>query len=227
MKVFLSEFLGTFWIILAGCGSILLASNTGNVGNAYLNISLAFGFAIITSTYGLNGLSDGHFNPIITLGLLAAQKIKTSEVLTYILAQIWGGLIAALVLFIIVTGNGSNINNFAVTGFDNFSPFGYSLITAFVVEFILGFVLLITILGVSNKNIKSYKGLITGVTFAVIIMLTLPITGGSVNPARSISQAIFVGGTPLIQLWLFCLAPTAGAILAGRVSKFLFENKSE
>ncbi len=222
MKKFTAEFIGTFWLVLGGCGSALISAAFPNVGIGLLGVALAFGLTVLTIVYALGSVSGAHLNPAVSVGLWMAGRFSGKDLLPYILAQILGAILAAVVLYVIVTGNGSAIGNFAANGYGEHSPGGYSLTAALVCEVVMTFMFLIIILGAtSEKAPKGFAGLAIGLGLTIIHLASIPVTNTSVNPARSISQAIFAGGWALEQLWLFILAPLAGAILAGLVYKLI------
>jgi len=222
MKKSLAEFIGTFWLVFGGCGSALLAAGYPVLGIGFVGVALAFGLTVLTIAYSLGHISGAHLNPAVTLGLFAGGRISAKDIAPYIVAQILGGLAAAGLLYVIVTGNGSAIGNFAANGYGEHSPGGYNLVSAFVTEFILTFMFLIIILGATDDAApKGFAGIAIGLALTLIHLVSIPVTNTSVNPARSISQAVFVGGWALSQLWLFIVAPIVGAMLAGIAYKFL------
>lgn len=224
MKKNIAEFLGTFWLVLGGCGSAVLAAGFPQVGIGLLGVSLAFGLTVLTAAYALGHVSGAHLNPAVTLGLWAGGRVKGNTVLPYIVSQILGALAAAGVLYIIVTGNGSSAGDFAANGYGEHSPGHYSLLSALVTEFVMTFMFLIVIMGATDERAaKSFGGLAIGLALTLIHLISIPVTNTSVNPARSISQAIFVGGWALSQLWLFIVIPIAGAIAAGIVYRKVFK----
>jgi len=223
MKKFTAELIGTFWLVLGGCGSAMLAAGVPNVGIGFVGVSLAFGLTVLTGAYALGHLSGAHFNPAVSLGLWMGGRFEAKELGAYIAAQIIGGILAACVLYVIVTGNGSDIGGFAANGYGEHSPEGYSMMAALVTEVVMTFMFLIVILGATDDRApKGFAGLAIGLMLTLIHLISIPVTNTSVNPARSISQAIFVGDWALSQLWLFILAPIAGAMLAGVVYKMMF-----
>lgn len=222
MRKNLAEFIGTFWLVLGGCGSALLAAGVPDVGIGFMGVSLAFGLTVLTIAYSLGHISGAHLNPAVTIGLFMGGRIKGSEILPYVVSQILGGIAAAGVLYLIVTGNGSSIGTFAANGYAEHSPGNYSMLAAIVTEFVMTFMFLIIILGATDdKAPKGFAGIAIGLALTLIHLISIPVTNTSVNPARSISQAIFVGDWALAQLWLFILVPIAGASLAGIVYKYL------
>jgi len=222
MKKGLAEFIGTFWLVFGGCGSALLAAGFPVVGIGFVGVALAFGLTVLTIAYSLGPISGAHLNPAVTIGLFAGGRIPAKDILPYVLSQVLGGLAAAGLLYVIVTGNGSAIGNFAANGYGEHSPGGYSVVAAFVTEFVLTFMFLIIILGATDEAApKGFAGIAIGLALTLIHLVSIPVTNTSVNPARSISQAVFVGGWALAQLWLFIVAPIAGAALAGVFWRFM------
>ncbi len=222
MRKNVAEFLGTFWLVFGGCGSALLAAAFPNVGIGFAGVALAFGLTVLTAAYSLGNISGAHLNPAVTIGLWMGGRIPAKEILPYVVSQIMGAIAAACVLYIIVTGNGSEIGNFAANGYGEHSPGGYDMLAAMVTEFVMTFMFLLIILGATDEKApKGFAGLAIGLALTLIHLVSIPVTNTSVNPARSISQAIFVGGWALSQLWLFILLPVAGALLAGMVYKYL------
>ena len=222
MKRNLAEFFGTFWLVLGGCGTAVLAG--GNVG--YAGVALAFGLTVLTGVYGLGHISGAHFNPAVTFGLWAGGRFSGKDILPYVISQILGGILAAAVLYAIVVSSGMEIGSFAANGYGvDHSPGGYGMIAALISEFVMTFMFLIVILGATDKRApKGFAGIAIGLTLTLIHLISIPVTNTSVNPARSISQAIFVGDWALSQLWLFIVVPVAGAIAAGLVYKFFRED---
>ncbi|MFZ4544742.1 MAG: aquaporin Z [Saprospiraceae bacterium] len=222
MKKNFAEFLGTFWLVLGGCGSAVLAAGFPEVGIGLVGVSLAFGLTVLTIAYSLGHISGAHLNPAVTIGLWTGGRISSKEILPYILSQVLGGIAAAGVLYIIATGNGSGIGSFAANGYGEHSPGGYSMNAAIVTELVMTFMFLLIILGATDESApKGFAGLAIGLALTLIHLISIPVTNTSVNPARSISQALFVGDWAIAQLWLFIVIPIAGAALAGLVYKFL------
>lgn len=220
MKTYLAEFLGTFWLVLGGCGAAMLSAGFPEVGIGLVGVSLAFGLTVLTIAYSLGHISGAHLNPAVTIGFWASGRLGADKVLPYVIAQITGGIAAAGVLYIIVTGNGSAIGDFAANGYGEHSPGKYSMTAAIVTEFVMTFMFLIIILGsTSAKAPAGFAGIAIGLALTLIHLISIPVTNTSVNPARSISQAVFVGDWALSQLWLFIVVPIAGAALAGFLSK--------
>ncbi len=222
MKKLVAEFIGTFWLVLGGCGSAVLAAAFPEVGIGLVGVSLAFGLTVLTIAYSLGHISGAHLNPAVSIGLWAGGRFSSKDLFPYIAAQILGGLLAAGVLYVIATGNGSAIGNFAANGYGEHSPGKYDLMAALVCEIVMTFMFLIVILGATDKKAPvGFAGLAIGLALTLIHLISIPVTNTSVNPARSISQAVFVGGWAIEQLWLFILAPIVGAALAGLVYKYL------
>ena len=222
MKKNLAEFIGTFWLVLGGCGSAVLAAGFPEVGIGLVGVSLAFGLTVLTIVYSLGHISGAHLNPAVTFGLWAGGRFSGKEILPYVISQILGGIAAAAVLYVIATGNGSGIGDFAANGYGEHSPGGYSLLAALVTEFVMTFMFLIVILGATDEKApKGFAGLAIGLALTLIHLISIPVTNTSVNPARSISQALFVGDWALAQLWLFVLIPIVAAMVEGAVYKYL------
>ena len=224
-KVF-AEFIGTFILVLGGCGTAVFASSQDFVG--ILGVALAFGLTIVAAAYAIGHISGAHLNPAVSLGVWACGRMQGKDLLPYIGAQIVGAIVAASVIFLIVSNKVGfeGVGGFAANGYGEHSPGGYNMLAALVAETVLTFVFLLVILGVTDKNAPSrLAGLVIGLTLILIHLISIPITNTSVNPARSISQAIFAGGCALEQLWLFILAPIVGALLAGIVYKSVCAQK--
>ncbi len=222
MKKNVAEFIGTFWLVLGGCGSALLAAGFPNVGIGLVGVSIAFGLTVLTMAYAIGHISGAHLNPAVTIGLWMGGKFDSKEILPYIVAQVLGGIAAASVLYVIVTGNGSDIGTFAANGYGEHSPGGYSMTAAIVTELVMTFMFVLIILGaIDDRAPKGFAGIAIGLALTLIHLISIPVTNTSVNPARSISQAVFVGDWALAQLWLFIVVPVAGALLAGVVHNYL------
>jgi aquaporin Z len=224
------EFLGTFWLVLGGCGSAVLAAAFPGVGIGLLGVSLAFGLTVLTAAYALGPISGGHFNPAVTLGLWAGGRFPAREIPLYIVAQVAGAVAAAGVLFVIASGRPefSVAAGFASNGYGAHSPGGYSFTAALVTEIVMTFMFLIVILGATERRAPvGFAGLAIGFALTLIHLVSIPVTNTSVNPARSTGPALFVGGWALGQLWLFWVAPVAGAVLAGWLYRGVFETGTE
>lgn len=227
MKKLVAEFIGTLWLVLGGCGSAVLACNYPDAGIGFISVSLAFGLTVVTIAYAFGHISGAHLNPAVSVGAWVAGRLETKDLAPYIISQVLGGIAGAGILYVIATGNGSSIGGFATNGYDALSPGKYSLVAALITEIVLTFIFLLVILGSTDERApKGFAGLAIGLCLTLIHLISIPITNTSVNPARSTSQALFVGGEAVGQLWLFWLAPIAGAMLAGMVYKFYFEAKS-
>lgn len=221
MKKNFAEFIGTFWLVLGGCGSAILAAKFPETGIGFAGVALAFGLTVLTMVYAVGSISGGHFNPAVTIGLWAGGRVTGKSILPYVVSQISGGIAAATVLYVIATGNGSEIGSFAANGYGEHSPGGYSLYAGMVSEFVMTFMFIFIILGATDeKSPKGFAGLAIGLTLIIIHLVSIPVTNTSVNPARSISQALFVGGWALEQLWMFLTIPTLGGLCGGIVYKY-------
>lgn len=234
MKKLFAEFFGTYWLVFGGCGAALFAAGYPNLGIGFAGVALAFGLTVLTMAYAVGHISGGHFNPAVSIGLWAGGRFSAKDLIPYILSQCAGAILAAGTLFLILGGKpGFAIDNtkagaFASNGYGAFSPDGYSMQSAFLAEMILTMFFLIIILGATDKLANGrFAGVAIGLGLTLIHLVSIPITNTSVNPARSLSQAIFAGGEPLSQVWLFWAAPIIGAILGGFVYKTLLENKGE
>jgi aquaporin Z len=218
-----AEFLGTFWLVLGGCGSAVLAAAFPQVGIGLLGVSLAFGLTVLTMAFAIGHISGCHLNPAVTLGLAAGGRFNAAEAPGYIIAQVLGATAAAAVLFVIASGKpGFELGGFAANGFGDLSPGKYGLVSAFVTELVLtGFFLLVILGSTSKRAPAGFAPIAIGLCLTLIHLVSIPVTNTSVNPARSTSQAIFAGGPFIAQLWLFWVAPIAGAVIAGVVHKFL------
>jgi aquaporin Z len=217
-KKLFAEFLGTFWLVLGGCGSAVLAAGVPDVGIGYLGVALAFGLTVVTGAYALGSISGGHFNPAVTFGVWAAGRLPLAELPGYVIAQVIGGIAGAGVLYLIASGNAdfSTAAGFAANGYGKHSPNGYSMGAGLVSEVVMTFMFLIVILGATHpRSPIGFGGLAIGLALVLIHLISIPVTNTSVNPARSTGPALFVGGWALQQLWLFWVAPIAGAIVAG------------
>jgi aquaporin Z len=222
-----AEFLGTFWLVFGGCGSAVLAAAFPDVGIGLLGVSLAFGLTVLTMAYAVGHISGGHFNPAVTVGLFAARRIPASDLLPYIVAQVIGGIAGAAVLYLIATGKaGFDVTaGFASNGFGDHSPGKYSLLAAIVTEVVMTFFFLMIILGSTDPRApQGMAPVAIGLALTLIHLVSIPVTNTSVNPARSTGPALFAGGWALSQLWVFWLAPIAGALLAGLAHRLVLHN---
>jgi aquaporin Z len=223
MKKLVAEFIGTLWLVLGGCGSAVLAAAYPELGIGFAGVALAFGLTVVTMAYAIGHISGCHLNPAVSIGLWIGGRFDKKEVLPYIAAQVLGGIAGAGILFLIASGKPDfELGGFAANGYGDHSPGGYSMIAALVCEVVMTFIFLIVILGSTHaKAPKGLAGLAIGLCLTLIHLISIPVTNTSVNPARSTSQAIFAGDWALGQLWLFWVAPIAGAILAGLVYKLI------
>ena len=221
-----AEFIGTFWLVLGGCGSAVLAAAFPDVGIGLLGVSLAFGLTVLSGAYALGPISGGHFNPAVSVGLCVGGRFPAALLLPYVAAQVIGGLCGAGVLYIIASGNPSFslAGGFASNGYGAHSPGGYSLQSGLVCEVVMTFMFLVIILGATHKRATTgFAGLAIGLGLTLIHLISIPVTNTSVNPARSTAVALFVGGWAIQQLWLFWIAPLIGAAIAGFVYKAILE----
>ena len=224
-----AEFMGTFWLVLGGCGSAVISAAFPQVGIGLLGVALAFGLTVLTGAYAVGPISGGHFNPAVTLGLTTARRFPVSEVVPYVAAQVTGALLAAVILYGIASGKpGFDLaGGFAANGYGEHSPGGYSLGSAFLCEVVMTFMFLMVILGTTEARAAGgFAPLAIGLALTLIHLISIPVTNTSVNPARSTSQAIFVGGWALAQLWLFWVAPLLGGALAGFIHRRVFAAES-
>ncbi|MBZ5859060.1 aquaporin Z [Flavihumibacter profundi] len=227
-KALMAEFLGTAWLVLGGCGSAVLAAAFPNVGIGLLGVSLAFGLTVVTIAYALGPISGAHLNPAVSVGLWAAGKFPGSSLPGYIIAQVLGAIAGAGILFLVASGQDgfSLAGGFAANGYGEHSPGKYNMSAALVCEIVMTFFFLLIILGATAKRASAgFGGLAIGLGLTLIHLISIPVTNTSVNPARSTSQAIFVGDWAMGQLWLFWVAPIVGAILAGLVYKYIFREE--
>lgn len=226
-KKLFAEFIGTFVLVLGGCGSAVLAAAFPGVGIGLLGVSLAFGLTVLTMVYAVGYISGGHFNPAVSFGLWAGKRFQASELLPYIVTQVVAAIVAAGVLYLIASGQpGFNIqqSGFAANGYGEHSPGGYSLLSGLITEVVLTFIFLIIILGSTDKRApQGFAAIAIGLGLTLVHLVGIPVTNMSVNPARSTGPAIFVGGWALAQLWLFWVAPIVGALLAGWAYRYLAE----
>ncbi|WP_179321217.1 aquaporin Z [Winogradskyella helgolandensis] len=228
MKKLFAEFFGTFWLVFGGCGSAIFAAGFPELGIGFLGVALAFGLTVLTMAFAVGHISGGHFNPAVSIGLWAGGKFEAKDLLGYILAQVVGGIAAAGVLYLIVSGKAGfeGVGGFAANGYDDLSPGGYSMVSALVAEVVLTAFFLIVILGSTNfRAPKGFAPIAIGLALTLIHLISIPITNTSVNPARSLSQAIFAEGAYMSQVWLFWVAPIAGAIIGGIIHKTFFEKE--
>ena len=225
-----AEFLGTFWLVLGGCGSAVLAAACPSVGIGLLGVSLAFGLTVVSGAYALGPVSGGHFNPAVSVGLWAGGRFPATLLVPYVVAQVIGAAVGAGVLYVIASGapGFTLAAGFASNGYAEHSPGGYSLVAGVTSEVVMTFMFLIVILGATHKRAPvGFAGLAIGLALTLIHLISIPVTNTSVNPARSTGTALFVGGWALQQLWMFWIAPVIGAGLAGIVYKAVLEGEAE
>lgn len=223
MKKLVAEFIGTLWLVLGGCGSAVLAAAYPELGIGFVGVSIAFGLTVLTMAYAIGHISGCHLNPAVSIGLWIGGRFDKKELVPYIIAQLAGGISGAALLYLIASGkSGFELGGFAANGYGEHSPDGYSMLSALITEVVMTFMFLIIILGTTHsKAPKGFAGLAIGLGLTLIHLISIPVTNTSVNPARSTSQAIFVGDWAMSQLWLFWLAPIAGAVLAGLIYKYI------
>lgn len=218
-----AEAFGTFWLVFGGCGAAVLAAGVPDVGIGFVGVSLAFGLTVLTMAYAVGGISGGHFNPAVSLGLAVAGRFEYRELIPYWIAQLVGGIVAAAVLYLICSGKaGWMPGGFASNGYDANSPDGYSMFAALITEIVLTAFFLIVILGSTSKAAPAgFAPIAIGLSLTLIHLISIPVTNTSVNPARSIAAAIFAQNGALGQVWLFIVAPLIGAALGAAIWKFI------
>ncbi|CAL2095339.1 aquaporin Z [Tenacibaculum sp. 190524A02b] len=228
MKKYFAELFGTFWLVFGGCGSAIFAAAYPELGIGFTGVALAFGLTVLTMAYAVGHISGGHFNPAVSFGLWAGGKFSSKELVPYIASQLIGAVLAAGTLYLIISNKSGfeGVGGFAANGYGTLSPGGYNLGAAFIAEFMLTLFFLLIILGSTSKEApKGFAPIAIGLGLTLIHLISIPITNTSVNPARSMSQALFAGGEYLTQSWLFWVAPIAGAIVAGFIHKALFDKE--
>jgi aquaporin Z len=222
-----AEFFGTFWLVLGGCGSAVLAAAFPEVGIGLLGVAFAFGLTVLTMAYAVGHISGGHFNPAVTVGLWAGGRFPSREIAPYAVAQVLGAVVAAAVLYVVASGKaGFDVvqSGFAANGYGAHSPGGYSMLAGLVAEVVLTAFFLVVILGSTDKRAPAgFAPIAIGLCLTLIHLVSIPVTNTSVNPARSTGQALFVGGWALAQLWLFWVAPLVGAVIGGSIHRWLAE----
>jgi aquaporin Z len=229
MKKLVAEFIGTLWLVLGGCGSAVLAAGYPDLGIGFVGVSIAFGLTVLTMVYAIGHISGCHLNPAVSIGLWVGGRFDKKDLIPYIIAQVLGGIAGAGILYLIATGkSGYELGGFAANGFGEHSPDGYNMTAALVTEIVMTFMFLIIILGATHsKAPKGFAGIAIGLGLTLIHLISIPVTNTSVNPARSTSQALFVGDWAMGQLWLFWVAPIIGALIAGVVYKALSSDSTE
>jgi len=224
-----AEFIGTFWLVLGGCGSAVLAAAFPDVGIGLLGVSFAFGLTVLTMAYAIGHISGCHLNPAVSVGLVVAGRFKAGDLLAYVVAQVLGAVVAAGVLYLIASGKaGFELSSgLASNGYGEHSPGGYSLQSGFVTEVVMTLMFLLIILGATDRRAPAgFAPIAIGLGLTLIHLISIPVTNTSVNPARSTGPALLVGGWATAQLWLFWVAPLIGATIAGVVARF-FDSESE
>lgn len=228
-KRLFAEFFGTFWLVLGGCGSAVLAAAFPQLGIGFAGVALAFGLTVVTMAYAVGHISGGHFNPAVTMGLFAGGRFPAKDVIPYVVAQVIGGIAAAAVLYLVASGKAgfdATTSGFASNGYGEHSPGGYSLQAAIVIELVLTAFFLIVIHGVTDKRAPAgFAPLAIGLALTLIHLISIPVTNTSVNPARSTAVAIFQGTWALQQLWVFWLVPLIGGVIGGLIYRCLLEDK--
>lgn len=222
----LAEFIGTFWLVLGGCGSAVLAARFPEVGIGLVGVSLAFGLTVLTAAYALGPISGGHFNPAVSVGLWAGNRFPVKQLGPYIVAQVAGAIIAAAVLYMIASGQaGFDVKaGFAANGYGEHSPGKYSMESALISEVVMTFMFVLIVLGATHDRAPAgFAGLAIGFALTLVHLVSIPVTNTSVNPARSTGPAIFVGGWAVMQLWLFWVAPLLGGLLAGTLYRAVLQ----
>ena len=225
-----AEFIGTFWLVLGGCGAAVLAAGFPEMGIGFVGVSFAFGLTVLTMAFAVGHISGGHFNPAVSLGLWAGGRFPGKDLLPYIAIQVVGAIAASVVLYFIASGVAGyelETGSLASNGYGEHSPGGYSYMAGLVTEIVMTFMFLFIILGATSKNApKGFAGIAIGLALTLIHLISIPITNTSVNPARSTGPALLEGGIALSQLWFFWVMPIIGALLAGFVFKW-FEGKKK
>ena len=217
----IAEFIGTFWLVLGGCGSAVLAAAFPGVGIGLLGVSFAFGLTVLTMAFAIGHISGCHLNPAVSVGLATAGRFKWNEVGQYVIAQVLGAVAAAALLYLIASGKAGFAGGLAANGYGAHSPGGYSVGAGFITEFTMTFMFLMIILGATNSRApQGFAPIAIGLALTLIHLISIPVTNTSVNPARSTGPALIMGGWALEQLWLFWIAPLAGAVAAGFVYRW-------
>jgi aquaporin Z len=223
-----AEFFGTLWLVLGGCGAAVLAAGFPGLGIGFLGVAFAFGLTVLTMAYAVGHISGGHFNPAVTLGLWSAGRCASKHVIPYIIAQVIGAIVAALVLWWIASGKPDWIpGGFAANGYGDLSPGKYSLGSCFLTEVVMTFFFLFVIIGTTSKGAAAgFAGIPIGLALTLIHLVSIPVTNTSVNPARSTGPALFAGGAYIGQLWLFWIGPIIGAVIAGLLARWIYETEA-
>ena len=226
-KKLAAEFIGTFWLVLGGCGSAVLAAAFPELGIGFAGVALAFGLTVLTMAYAIGHISGCHLNPAVTLGLWAGGRHPVGEVVPYIVVQVLGGIAGAFMLYMIASGKpGFELGGFASNGYGEHSPGGYSLASGFLTEVVMTLMFVLIILGATDKRAPAgFAPIAIGLALTLVHLFSVPVTNASVNPARSTGPALIVGGWALAQLWLFWVGPIFGALIAGYVYRWLGSSK--
>jgi aquaporin Z len=220
-----AEFFGTFWLVFGGCGAAVLAAAFPGLGIGFYGVAFAFGLTVLTMAYAVGHISGGHFNPAVTIGLWSAGRCESKHVIPYIIAQVIGAIVAAAVLWIIASGKPGWIpGGFASNGYGDLSPGKYALGACLIIEVVMTFFFLFVIIGTTSKGAAAgFAGIPIGLALTLIHLVSIPVTNTSVNPARSTGPALFAGGEYIGQLWLFWVAPIIGAVIAGLLTRWMYE----
>jgi aquaporin Z len=224
----IAEFFGTWWLVLGGCGAAVLSATFPNTGIGFLGVAFAFGLTVLTMAYAVGHISGGHFNPAVTIGLWSAGRCASKHVIPYIVAQVIAAIIAAAVLWVIASGKPEWVaGGFAANGYGNLSPGKYGLGSCFVDEVVMTFFFLFIIIGTTSKGAAAgFAGIPIGLALTLIHLVSIPVTNTSVNPARSTGPALFAGGEYIAQLWLFWIGPIIGAVIAGLLTRWMYETEA-
>jgi aquaporin Z len=222
------EFFGTLWLVLGGCGAAVLAAGFPNLGIGFLGVAFAFGLTVLTMAYAVGHISGGHFNPAVTVGLWSAGRCPSRYVIPYVIAQVIGAIVAAFILWLIASGKtGWVMGSFAANGYGDLSPGKYSLGSCFITEIVMTFFFLFVIIGTTSRGAAAgFAGIPIGLALTLIHLVSIPVTNTSVNPARSTGPALFAGGDHIGQLWLFWVAPIIGAVIAGLLTRWMYEQEA-
>jgi aquaporin Z len=223
-----AEFFGTFWLVLGGCGAAVLAAKFPETGIGFLGVAFAFGLTVLTMAYAVGHISGGHFNPAVTIGLWSAGRCASKHVIPYIGAQVIAAIVAAAILWLIASGKPEWVaGGFAANGYGDLSPGKYGLGACFVDEIVMTFFFLFIIIGTTSKGAAAgFAGIPIGLALTLIHLVSIPVTNTSVNPARSTGPALFAGGAYIGQLWLFWVAPIIGAVIAGLLTRWMYETEA-
>jgi aquaporin Z len=224
-----AEFLGTFWLVIGGCGSAVLAAAFPELGIGFAGVALAFGLTLLTMCYAIGHISGCHINPAVTFGLVAGGRFPAKDLVPYVIAQVLGGIAAGAVLYLVASGKAgfdAGASGFASNGYGEHSPGGYTLMAALVCEVVMTAFFVFIIMGATGKLAPAgFAGIAIGLSLTLIHLISIPVTNTSVNPARSTGVAVFQGGWALGQLWLFWLAPIIGAVIGGLIYRYLLEER--